>query len=156
MLRGMVAEYLVARALDLTANCRAEWDACDLRSPEGFTVEVKSAAYVQTWTQARPSRISFGIQPSYGWDASTNTSSIDRRRPADVYVFCLLHHSDKATLDPLNLDQWRFHVLPTTVLNEKIPQQKTISLSALLTLGPTVCDYSGLATAVRTAIGRAK
>jgi hypothetical protein len=147
-LRGVLAEFLVARALNLATDCRVEWDACDLRTPNGFAIEVKSAAYVQSWTQARPSRISFGIQPGYGWDAATNTSAVERRRSADVYVFCVLHHGDRETLDPLNVQQWRFYVLPTRVLDQTILLQKTISLSALLALKPAECEYEGLADAV--------
>jgi hypothetical protein len=154
-LRGQLAEYLVAQALDLTADCRVEWGACDLRTPDGINVEVKSSAYVQSWVQNRPSVISFGIQPSYGWDPVTNTSLPERRRSADVYVFCVLHHADRTTLDPLNVDQWSFYVLSTAILNEKLPQQKTISLSALLALAPAVCRYGELRDAVhKAAAGR--
>jgi hypothetical protein len=34
--------------------------------------------------------------------------STEIKRHADVYVFALLAHTDKATVDPLSLDQWRF------------------------------------------------
>ncbi|HEU0302863.1 MAG TPA: hypothetical protein VFR37_25600 [Longimicrobium sp.] len=153
VLRSRLAEYLVARALGLAAGCRVEWDACDLRGPDGLTIEVKSAAYVQSWAQTRASRIVFGIQPAYGWDAATNTSLDERCRSAGVYVFCLLHHADAATLDPLDLDQWTFYVLSTAVLDQKLPQQKTITLSALRTLEPIECGYDGLAGAVWKAAG---
>jgi hypothetical protein len=152
VMRGVLAEYLVARALDLAAGCRVEWDACDLRGPGGLTVEVKSAAYVQSWRQARASRIVFGIQPSHGWDAAANVSSAERRRSAEVYVFCLLHHADGKTLDPLDLDQWTFHVLSTRVLNDRLAQQKRMSLSTLRSLDPIVCGYDGLADAVRKTV----
>lgn len=149
VLRGRLAEYLVARALNLAADCRVEWDACDLRGSDGLAIEVKSAAYVQSWSQARASRIVFGIQPRYGWDAATNTSSAERRRTADLYVFCLLHHSDRETLNSQDLSQWTFYVLSTRVLDHRVPRQKTISLSALLALGPIECGYDELADAVR-------
>ena len=153
VLRGRLAEYLVAQALNLTLECRIEWDACDLRLPDGTPIEVKSAAYLQTWHQSRPSRIMFGIQPTYAWDASTNTTATDRRRPAVIYVFSLLHHADRDTLDPLDLTQWTFYVLPTRVLDERCPTQKTISLAGLLELQPHTTDYSGLAAAVSQAAG---
>ncbi len=44
--RGCLAEFLVAQALGIVDGLRVEWDACDLRIPDGLTVEVKSAAYV--------------------------------------------------------------------------------------------------------------
>ena len=155
VLRGILAEYLVARALNVSVECRIEWDACDLRLPDGTLVEVKSAAYVQAWQQSKPSRITFGIEPTYGWDAATNTSASNRGRSAAIYVFCLLHHADRATLDPLDLAQWTFYVLPTSVLNERCPTQKTISLASLRNLASPACEFSGLAAAVYELAGSA-
>ena len=44
--------FIVGLALGcVDGRVRAEWDACDLRTTQGSSVEVKSAAYVQTWQQ---------------------------------------------------------------------------------------------------------
>jgi hypothetical protein len=152
--RGVLAEYLVACAVGLEGGLRAEWDAFDLRTGEGVTVEVKSAAYLQTWHQARESAISFDIRPTMGWDAATNNSGAVARRQADVYVFALLHHRDKATVDPLDATQWTFHVVPTATLDARFPTQRRLGLGALLALGPTIADFDGLAPAIAAASGR--
>jgi hypothetical protein len=143
-LRGIIAEYLVARALGLETGVRAEWDACDLRTPKDLRVEVKSAAYMQTWDQRGPSQISFSIAPARGWDARTNTVADTICRAADVYVFALHHHMDKPTADPLDISQWTFYVLPVTVLNERCASQKRITLSSLLRLGPAGVPFGAL------------
>ena len=53
--RGVVAEYLVALALHVdVSGVRDEWAAYDLVTPSGIKIEVKSAAFVQSWFQ-RPS-----------------------------------------------------------------------------------------------------
>src|SRR5689334_3204264 len=103
--RGVLAEYIVAQALGLTNRLRVEWDAYDLRTPSGTLIEVKAAAYLQSWYHKKLSTISFSIRPARSWDASTNVFDPDPRRHADIYVFCLLKHQDKATVDPLNLAQ---------------------------------------------------
>jgi len=149
-MRGVLAEYLVATALDATAGTRTEWDTVDIRTPEKWRVEVKSSAYLQSWAQSQLSEISFSIAPASGWDAQTGTTSVDVLRRSDVYVFCLLHHQDKQTLDPLDLDQWTFYVLPTRLLDERCPNQKTIRLSRLERLTPLKTDFTGLQTAVAT------
>lgn len=131
-MRGVLAEYIVACDLGVADGVRTEWDTYDLRTKSGIKVEVKSAAYCQSWHQTKLSNICFGIAPTRGWDASTNTTATELARQSDVYVFCLLHHRDKATLDPLNLDQWDFYVLPTRTLNERCPTQKSIALASLL------------------------
>ncbi len=41
---------------------RAEWDAVDLTTPDGIRIEVKSAAYIQSWHQVRESTISFRVR----------------------------------------------------------------------------------------------
>lgn len=152
--RGVLAEYLVACALGLEGGMRTEWDAFDLRTSEGVTVEVKSAAYLQSWHQARESAISFDIRSTMGWDAATNTSGTVARRQADVYVFALLHHRDKATIDPLDATQWTFHVVPTATLDARFPTQKRLGLGALLDLGPATADFDALAGAIAAAAER--
>lgn len=46
--RGVLAEYIVAKALGLDDTKRVEWGRYD-REIDGVGVEVKSVAYVQTW-----------------------------------------------------------------------------------------------------------
>ena len=43
--RGLLAEYIVAHALDLADAVRSEWDAYDLLLPNGIKIEVKSRNY---------------------------------------------------------------------------------------------------------------
>ncbi len=120
---------MVALALGVADGVRVEWDAYDLHTKFGIKAEVKSAAYVQSWQQPRPSTITFAIRPTLGWEAETNTYSTELKRQADVYVFALLAYYDKATLDPLNIAQWQFYILSTAILNAQVPTQKTISLT---------------------------
>lgn len=105
--RGVLAEYIVAKALGIDSTKRLEWDRYDLEI-DGVGVEVKSAAYVQTWEQSRISTISFGIRPARGWDARTNVYAVDTKRSADVYVFCLLEGEHRERIDPLEVAQWTF------------------------------------------------
>ena len=53
------------------------------------------------------------------------------RRHAQVYVFALLGHTNKATVNPLDLDQWVFYVLPTAVLDGRARSQHSITLKTL-------------------------
>ncbi|MHC6211448.1 hypothetical protein [Rhodococcus ruber] len=132
-MRGVLAEYLVGTALGCVhGRTRLEWDAWDLRTEGGIRVEIKSAAHLQSWRQSAYSRISFDIRPTTAWYAETNTYSPDRRRQADVYVFCLFAHRDKATADPLDVGQWEFYVTSAHRLDETVGAQKRISLAALL------------------------
>lgn len=144
-MRGVLAEYIVACALDLPQAVRVEWDAFDLKMADGLTIEVKSAAYLQSWQQKALSQITFGIQPTRAWEAATNDHTGELKRQADIYVFCLLHHQDKVTVDPLDMDQWTFFLLPTSVLDEKFPVQKTIGLASLLKMNPRQATYKELA-----------
>jgi hypothetical protein len=73
-----------------------------------ITLEVKSAAFVQSWQQALPSTISFPIE----------------QRVATADVFCLLAEEDRDLLDPQDMSQWRFWVGPSCVFS---PGQSPIS-----------------------------
>ena len=148
--RGILAEYIVASALGLAdgGKIRSEWDAYDLLTSDGIKIEVKSAAYLQSWYHKKLSAISFGIRPTTGWNDETNERSNELKRQSDVYVFCVLHHQDKVTLDPLNLDQWTFYILPSAILNEKCPTQKSIRLESLLKLNPLIVNYGEIAEGI--------
>lgn len=143
-LRGAVAEYLVARAVGCADGCRVEWDACDLRTPNGLTLEVKASGYIQTWTQARLSTPTFDIAAKRSWDAASNTYADRPGRPANMYVFALHAHQERGSADPLDVTQWQFFVLRTAVLNERCAGRKRIGLSGLRTLGPRPASFETL------------
>jgi len=152
--RGVLAEYLVARALGISDGCvREEWAECDLEAPDGTLVEVKSAAYIQSWHQEHLSRVSFRVPETRGWDRETNRQDDDPRRKADVYVFALLDHKDQATLDPLDVSQWQFYVLPTYVLDERGRSQHSITLPSVHALARAVA-FASLGAAVEQAAAR--
>lgn len=148
-LRGRLAEYLVALDLGTANETRSEWIAYDLETPDGVKVEVKSAAYVQTWHQDRPSIISFSIAPTLGWDPDTSEFGSERRRQSEVYVFALLVEQDQSRIDPLDVAQWEFFVLPTKILNERLGNQKTIRLSRLLELTPEKVEHGEILPTIR-------
>jgi len=88
--RGILAEFLVASALGLNHGVRNEWDSYDLKTDTGVKIEVKSAAYVQSWYQQKLSDITFNIRTTLAWDYKTSRFAKEKKRQADVYVFCLL------------------------------------------------------------------
>jgi len=103
--RGAFAEWLVHRALNINSEFREEWAPVDA-TYKGITIEIKSAAYEQSWPQERPSSIVFSM----------------RQKVSDVYVFCLMRGKT-----PEDLDHWDFWVVPTEALTD----QHSISLNPL-------------------------
>jgi hypothetical protein len=111
--RGAYAEWLVHRALGLDpGEFRVEGAEVDLRCGE-LTLDVKSAAWLQAWPLQELSPISFPIG----------------RRSASACVFCLLEEQDPQRVDPQDLNQWRFWVVPTRSLH---PERRSIGLQALI------------------------
>ena len=151
--RGLFAEYLVARALGVThAGVRVEWDAVDIVTESGLRVEVKSVSFLQSWAQTRASTPTVSIPETLAWDTHTGRYDPKSRRQADVYVVCVLDVTEVADLDPLNLDHWRFLVVPTHVLNAQVPGQKSIVLHRLAALpGVAECTYTELRETVEAA-----
>lgn len=87
--RGVLAEYIVARALGIaTDGVRDEWAAWDLEwdlePAHRVRIEVKSAAYVQSWEQSRPSRIVFGIRKTQAVSVQSGGYDGKPDRHADV------------------------------------------------------------------------
>jgi hypothetical protein len=145
--RGIFAEYLVASALGIEVKPRITWDPYDL-TYNGLTIEVKSSAYIQSWKQNSNSSPSFSIRPTREYYIATNTYSTELKRQSDIYIFCLLHHTNRMTINPLEASQWEFYVLPSSILNEKCATQKQISLSTLLKLGAKKTGFKELTSAL--------
>ena len=148
--RGRFAEFIVATAtnIDIT-KIRDEWSAFDLETPDGIKLEIKSAAYVQSWFQRALSKISFSIKAALYWDSLTNKQSDTAKRHADVYVFCLLHHTTKQTVDPLNMNHWEFYVMATSEIDNYTRSNHSITLKSLQKLTSAV-NYDKLNEAIKT------
>lgn len=129
-LRGVYSEFLVGSALGVLQEPRVEWNTHDLMYI-GKKIEVKSAAYIQTWHKGKYSKIKFSIEAKKSYNYDTNRYSTNAIRYADIYVFCLLKEKDKNQIDALNMEHWDFFVVPTQILNNLYPTQKSISLSVL-------------------------
>lgn len=111
--RGVLAEFLVGQAVADNLEIRDEWAEYDLRSSTGIRIEVKSVSFLQCWDQKRLSRVSFCYKKRQDENPPTGQQKSEQRRYADVYVFALLAHSNQETLNPLDLSQWEFYVVPT-------------------------------------------
>jgi hypothetical protein len=70
--RGVLAEFIVDAALGRTATRRKGWDNYDVQSDSGVKVEVKASGYLQSWAQAKHSRLDFGRVAARSWDENTN------------------------------------------------------------------------------------
>lgn len=106
-LRGVFAEWVVANLLGIERACRDPWAECDLVTATGLRIEVKAAAYRQSWHEdgAPPSKIVFGglhgRRLQNGRYVETGTYN------ADLYIFCLIDNRDLAA-DPFDLDCWQW------------------------------------------------
>lgn len=154
--RGVLAEYIVSQALGVANGIWNEWDAFDIRTKTDVKVEVKSAAYVQTWYQRRLSQIVFTVGPRRGFDPKTNVLDDQPKWQAEVYVFALLAVQEKKAVDPLKLEQWAFYVLPVSVLEKRKRSQHSITLKSLQSLCPLPVRFAELADAIHRAGERSK
>jgi hypothetical protein len=131
--RGIFAEFIVATAMeiDLSNEARDEWAEYDLETWEWGTIkiEVKSSSYLQTWDQKYFSNIIFSIKKKGETSIAKEKNTFTR--PSDVYVFCLLDHKDKKTVNPLNMDQWAFYVVSTKIINKIFKEKNSVSLTSL-------------------------
>ncbi|MDO4306025.1 MAG: hypothetical protein Q4C77_04260 [Eubacteriales bacterium] len=150
--RGVLAEFLVEKSLSGNApprtQMRVNWTPYDLISATGRRIEVKSAAYLQSWERDYYSKILFNIAPRRAWHPDTGYSP-ESSRHSDLYVFCV-YTAKTREQSILDLDLWDFYVLPTSVLNQECPGQKTISFDSLLKLQPAKADFLTLGNTIET------
>ena len=121
--RGALAEWLIHQALGIQSEFRDEWEPVDAEI-NGLSLEIKSAAYEQSWEQAAPSRIVFPIS----------------QRVAHLCVCCLLKGCE-----PADTSTWMFCVVATGDL----PQQLTIGLESLKVIAGEAIRYSQLASEIK-------
>lgn len=156
-LRGVFAEFLVGTALGVTDGTRTEWDAFDLlykgaEMEEDAKIEVKSSAYLQSWDQEKPSTIVWSVGKRYAVDPTTNDWTEKKERHAHCYVFCVYpEREDRDPAKVLDLEKWEFHVVPTTVIDEELGNQKTVALGRIRALTDPV-GYSRLRERVDEAL----
>ena len=141
--RGILAEYLVACALGIEKKVRISWGKYDL-SFKGLHIEVKTSGYLQTWDQEKLSKISFGIAKTRGWNEKTNEMEKEKKRQADIYIFCVHKHKKQESRNPLDVSQWSFYILTKKILDEKAGDAKTISLQTLVAYGAIECEYGSI------------
>lgn len=151
-LRGALAEYLVALAVGVADGVQEEWAPYDVKTPDGIKVEVKTSGYIQTWYQTKISAPKFDIAPKLAWDAGSNSWTDEKKRWADVYVFCLHHHKVQSNVNPLDMSQWTFFVLPTSVLNREVGEQKRIGINRLQQIGANAVRFTEISDAIQKAL----
>lgn len=136
VLRGALAEFLVEAALK-------KIDEIDIRNPWGDydvvydkkTIEVKCCSYLQDWDQVKLSNILWsGLKAkTLYWNDAVAKQKKDEtpEYKAQYYVLALLDHKEIATLNILDLNQWKFFVLTQDELRTLTNNGKSVSLSRL-------------------------
>ena len=147
--RGVVAEFIVARAVGGATGVRDPWAAYDVTAADGTTrIEVKARAYLQCWPSDPKSPKTFEFSATKPWSCELGRyTSATPEHNADVYVAALLATRDRAKVNPLDLDQWQFYVLPRA----DVVSRTKWSLSQLRDHGIAPVPYGGLRRAVQQA-----
>lgn len=148
-LRGVLAEFIVTRAVGSSSVRRVEWDSYDVVTPSGVRVEVKAAAYLQGWSQPRLSRIVFSGLSARKLDETINAYPGDRDYNADVYCFAVQTATSHDTFDVLDTAQWRFYVATRAAVAATGARSLGIATVERISTGPWLVDE--LAAAIEEA-----
>ncbi len=127
--RSIFAEFIVGNALDILHHPREEWAPYDFEY-NGLKIEVKSAAFVQSWEQENPSKISFDVSKKQEIDEDGYYTGVTIR-PADLYIFSLFSETNMESANVLDINAWQFYIVPTHFIDEKFGDQKTVTLNRL-------------------------
>lgn len=148
--RGYLAEFLVARAVQSPAPSRIEWASHDVTDAEGIRIEVKTSSYLQSWSQWKLSCPTFSLAgAAESWHDESGEWRVDPRGRVDVWVFCLQTCKEHEKYDPLDIDQWRFWVAPSAVIEAL--GQKSAALSTIERIAGPCMAWEQLRAAVQEA-----
>ena len=134
-----IAEFIVGKALGINEPMNRDgWTLWDI-DYQGKRIEVKQTSYYHSWQEKIANgKISqqrtFSITPAFTRYKDSTTSY---ERQNDIYVFCLNIGTNEEESYPLDMENWEFYVVPTSVINENCtPAQKSISLGKVRKLAP--------------------
>jgi hypothetical protein len=147
--RGILAEFLVAKAVGDERLLRIGWDNFDAQAPSGTTIEVKCSAFLQSWTQKRHSELMFGRLSAREFDAARNEYSVDARVRADVFVFAVQTQREPAAYDVLDISHWEFWVASASTIRERAG--KTVGIGWVREHATGPLPYGRLADAIHAA-----
>lgn len=153
IVRGILAEFLVAQAVGDPSPLRQAWDNWDVTTTSGVKVEVKSSAYLQSWKQRKLSSIVFTGLTGRAWSDDRNERETERSLRADVYVFAMHICREPDEYDPLRIEDWRFRVMSAAQLAEH--GVRSVTLGFLNEHAPVEYALADLARAVQDASARA-
>ena len=155
-LHGEIAEFLVARALGVTKAQNTEyWTLWDTTYREK-RIEVKATAYFHLWNSNGKisKQRTFGITKAHGTYDPEKSGNRDFCRQNDIYVFCLNVGNTKESSNPLVVDNWEFYIMPTSFINERCGDNKTISLGRIKGFGFTAKSYDEIKNEIDAIIDR--
>jgi len=128
VVRGVLAEFLVARAVGDRTSARHAWSDWDVTVPNGPKIEVKSGGYLNSWTMRRLSRIEFNGLWGRRWDEATLKRDTAPTVIADVFVFAVHTCVMPASYNPRDLRQWEFYVVSSDIIKARTAPKRRISL----------------------------
>lgn len=135
--RGTYAEFLVGVALGLVDGVRIGYDNFDL-TYKGKRLEVRSSAYLQSWPQAKPSKLNFSVRKRIAWYPEQSAQSPVPLRSADCFVFCSYLETDAAKANVLDASAWEFVVALAATIDERFSDKAALNDALLKTLGRPV------------------
>ena len=138
-----ISEFIVAKALEIDVPYNKEmWTLCDIMYRDK-RIEVKETSYYHPWNkdgQVSEQR-AFGITKANSiYEKPDEENKYERQN--DLYIFCVVNGNTREESNPLNLNNWDFYIVPTSVINEKCKDNKTISLSRIQNMGYRPFDFS--------------
>ena len=145
-LQDKIAEFIVSKVVGVdVAENDENWTLWDI-TYRNKRIEVKETSYYHSFNKDGKvsKRRSFGITMANGsYDLEKSGNSLFCRQN-DIYVFCLNTGETREASYPLDLNNWEFYVVPTSVINEKCGNNKTISLGRIKSLGFIPKKYNEL------------
>jgi len=145
-IRGILAEFIIAKALDINLGIRQSWDDYDLVTSDGVKIEAKCGAYLQNWEQAKHSDIVFVGLSGQSYDEDKGKRDGKTQYRADIYIFAVQNALTHDAYDMLDLSQWEFYLLTKKQLEQR--NTKSISLSVVKRMAKPF-SFSEIATHVK-------
>ncbi len=155
-LKGIFAEWIVLKLLEIPSVRRVNWANSDIITPEGVRIEIKATSYWQSWKildeqgALRPVPL-HPVSPKTqirfsGLKARDAVAVPNSNEPqifkSHIYIFAFQRERQFERWNAMDLSQWEFYALPVSVVGAL--GSKSVSLKMLRVEQKRLCGHETL------------
>lgn len=150
VIKGIFAEWMIAKLLEIPTMRRYEWSNSDLISVRETKIEIKASSYWQSWKAINPDgtakdlgKYPIQLDSKIRFSGLMAKDTIDHhkekqgRLKSDLYIFCFQNEKNYERWNAMDISQWEFYLVPAKRIKTKSVSIQWLKASSFGPLNPS-------------------